>query len=135
MQSGKLKQKWSLVVPGIMMLMSAFLLEACNKEQHKHPELRAGKALYNYHCAACHKENGTGMFLKGIPANIATDKNQTEIILHIKKGSQSSKSQMPAFSDMPDGEAYKIANYLLQLKRDYMNNPENRDKYLLERKQ
>ena len=29
---------------------------------------------------------------------------------------------------------YKIANYLLKLKSDYMNNTESRDKMLLERK-
>ncbi|MCU7938115.1 MAG: cytochrome c [gamma proteobacterium symbiont of Bathyaustriella thionipta] len=115
-----------------MMIIS--LVMSCNNEQHNHPELNTGKDLYNYHCASCHKKNGSGMFLKGIPANITTNKNQTEIILHIKNGVQSKQSQMPVFSDMPDGEAYKIANHLLKLKSDYMNNPENRDKVLLERK-
>ena len=110
-------------------------LTACNskRDQHDHPELKTGKEFYNFHCASCHNEDGSGIFLKGIPANIATDKNKNEIILHITEGSSPKKSKMPIYRNMPDREVKKITEYLLLLKRTYLNNPENKDKVLLKR--
>lgn len=122
----KLIQKCIAAVILAMLLLSA----ACDKDRHKHPELSTGEELYNYHCAACHKENGMGMFLKGIPANVKTSKNHREVILHIKKGTQSNQYKMPVYTDMPDAEAYIIANHVLELKRDYVNKKNNNDKVL-----
>lgn len=119
--------------PLVVLISTFVLLSACNKDHHNHPELHTGKDLFNYHCASCHGEEGTGQFLRGIPANIATSKNQTGIMLHIKEGAQSATSTMPIFKMMPDQEAQKIAAYLLRLKQHYFNNPQNRDKLLLQR--
>ncbi len=117
----------------LALLISALMLSACSQDKHNHPQLSSGKELFNYHCAACHGEEGTGQFLKGVPANIATSKSQTEIMLHIKKGSESGSTAMPVFATMPDAEAQKIAAYLLHLKQNYFNNPQNRDKILFKR--
>lgn len=110
------------------------LLTACNNDRHNHPELNTGKELFEHHCARCHQKNGLGKFLKGVPANIATTKNQPEIVWHIQQGSQSGQSRMPVYSNMPTDEANKIAHYLLILKRNYYNSPKNSEKFLLKRK-
>ncbi|MCW8932479.1 MAG: cytochrome c [Gammaproteobacteria bacterium] len=123
-------QKLSLFTLIVFLII---LLSACGKDQHNHPELKTGKDFFEYHCAACHKKDGQGMFLKGIPANVATNKNQAEIILHIKEGSQSDNVQMPVYKNMPDDEAQKIALYLLLLKKNFFKNPDNQDKVLLKR--
>ncbi len=117
----------------ILIALISFCLNACTKDKHNHQNLSTGEEYYNEHCTACHNKEGSGTFLKGIPANIATNKNKTEIILHIKRGSQDKHSQMPIFPNMPDDEAKKIANYLLHLKNKYFNNPDNKGKVLLKR--
>jgi len=122
-------EKWSFFSLGLILLC----LSACNKDQHNHPELTSGKELFEFHCATCHQKNGLGTFLKGVPANISTEKNQPEIVWHITRGSQSSQSRMPVFSNMPIDEANKIAHHLLSLKRNFNSNPQNRDKFLLKR--
>ena len=116
-----------------LLIILLLLLVSCNKDQHNHPNLSTGKDLFNYHCASCHNKDGSGVFLKGMPASIVTNKNQTDIILHIKEGRPSEPSKMPVYSNMSDKEAQKIAQYLLILKNDFFNNPANKDKFLLQR--
>lgn len=110
-------------------------LGACDKDHHQHPQLSTPKQLFDYHCAGCHRQDGLGTFLKGVPANIATDKNHPEIVWHITRGSDAPSARMPVFRDMPTEEANKIAHHLLSLKRQYDSAPENRDKFLLKRQQ
>ncbi len=117
----------------LFLLIVIILVTACSKDQHDHPELRTGEDFFNAHCAGCHKPDGTGLFLKGIPANISTNKNISEIILYIKQGEQSSHSKMPVFKTMPDAEASKIARHLLTLKNSYLDN-KNNNEILLKRK-
>ncbi len=126
-----LYQKLSLF---IFIIAISIVLSACGQDKHDHPNLSTGEDYYNAHCAACHKRDGTGLFLKGIPANITTNKNKTDIIFHLKKGSDDNNTKMPVFANMPDNEAQKIAYYLLQLQKRHFNNPENKDKILLQRK-
>jgi len=126
-----LYQKLSLF---IFIIAISMILSACGQDKHDHPNLSTGEDYYNTHCAACHKKDGTGLFLKGIPANIATNKSKTDIIFHIKIVSDENNAKMPVFTNMPDNEAQKVAHYLLQLKKRHFNNPENKDKILLERK-
>ncbi len=119
----------------LFLLLSAFLLLiACDKDQHNHPNLLTGKDFFNSHCAGCHNNDGTGLFLKGAPANISTNKNISELIRYIKEGDQHGHSKMPVFKTMSDKEANKIAHYLLVLKSDYFNNPENNHSFLLKRR-
>jgi mono/diheme cytochrome c family protein len=94
-----------------VMLLS---LMACSIDQHDHPRLTTGKQLYDFHCAPCHKEDGRGVFLKGVPPNWNTKLSVWEII-HKTESGNGIKSKMPKFEAMPDGEAAKIAIYLKQL--------------------
>ena len=101
-------------------ILVLLLLSACSADSHDHPHLTTGKQYFEYHCASCHRENGMGLFLKAIPANILNDKSYSEIVYHIRHGSQSSQKSMPVFKKMPDGEVRKIASYLLQLKNEHI---------------
>lgn len=90
------------------------MLSGCSVDQHDHPELTSGQQLFDFHCAPCHKKDGTGIFLKGVPPNRDTDLSVWEIIHKTEKGS-GDNSKMPRFQSMPDEEAAKIAIYLKQL--------------------
>ncbi len=118
----------------LFLLIVIIFITACSKDEHDHPELQTGEDFFNAHCAGCHKPDGTGLFLKGIPANISTNKNISELILYIKQGGQSNHSKMPVFKTMPDAEASKIARHLLVLKNRYIDNKDNKNKLLLKRK-
>ncbi len=122
----------------LTLLILLLSLNACNKEQEQHEKNsnHSGQYYFNKHCAGCHNKNGTGLFLKGVPANIATSKDVSGIVHYLKNDNQQNHSrQMPVFKTMPDKEAYKIAHYLLQLKHNYFSNPENKGKILLKNKQ
>lgn len=70
-----------------------------------------GKELYEYYCAGCHKENGEGSFLEGIPANRTTRLTEaqiTELILYGK----SQMADMPSFELLSEQQAGNIAEYL-----------------------
>lgn len=110
-----------------------FLTGCSSNDDHNHPQLISGQQFFEHHCAHCHDKTGQGTFLKGVPASIATKKTQTEIVLYLQEGPHTFKSKMPIFSSMPDKEAFKIAQYLLELKRSYYNDPNHRDKFLLKR--
>ena len=91
-------------------VLISFLLSACGEDAHHHPQLTSGKELFEYHCASCHKQNGKGNFLKGVPANIGTSLEQWQLMHKIKQGEKNSK--MPVFKSMSQSEARKIANYI-----------------------
>ena len=57
-------------------------LTACSKDRdhHDHPDLTTGEQLFNYHCAECHGEDGTGKLVDRTPANILTTKNLQGIV-------------------------------------------------------
>lgn len=98
----------------LSLLLLTFALVGCSTDQHDHPDLISGQQLYEYHCASCHKADGTGIFLKGVPANRDTDLSVWQIIHKVQVGSEE-KSAMPSFEKMPQQEASKIAVYLKQL--------------------
>lgn len=98
----------------LSLLLMAIAIAGCSGDQHDHPDLKTGQQLYEYHCASCHKEDGTGIFLKGVPANRDTDLSVWQIIHKVQMGSEE-KSAMPSFEKMPQQEASKIAIYLKQL--------------------
>lgn len=108
---------------------------ACDSgiDNHDHPDLISGQQFFEHHCASCHDKTGMGTFLKGVPASIATQKTQNEIVIYLQEGPHRFDKQMPIFRTMSDNEARKIAQYLLQLKRNYYNDPRHTDKFLLER--
>jgi len=100
--------------PGLLLL--TLILAGCSADEHDHPQLVSGKQLYDYHCAGCHREDGSGLFLKGVPANRDTDLSAWQIIHKVKEGEQGD-SRMPVFARMPQEEATRIAVYLKQLGR------------------
>jgi len=115
-----------------ILLLSAivgFTLAGCSKhrDQHDHPDLSTGEALFNYHCAECHGEDGTGRLVKGTPANILTRKGYQEIVNFIIGDTEHTR-KMPVFATMPRVEAGKIATYLLQLRAKYDSQGENERK-------
>lgn len=109
-------------------LMATLFLGGCslNPDDHDHPGLTSGKQLFNYHCADCHGEDGTGLLVQPSPANILTTKNQQGIVDYIKQ--RNGHRNMPVFVTMPDSEARKIATHLLDLKQHYETTPSNKKK-------
>ena len=110
-------------------LIAGAAVMACSKgrDNHDHPNLTTGEELFNYHCAECHGDDGTGRLVKGTPANILTRKGYQEIINYIV-GDAGRDRKMPVFADMPRVEAGKIAAYLLALRQKYDSQGENERK-------
>lgn len=105
------------------------LLTACSKysDQHDHPHLVTGEALYNHHCSGCHGKDGTGMLADQTPANILTMRGRDGIIDYITTPVNPNR-KMPVFATMPPAEAAKIASHLLALKKAYDKQPFNKKK-------
>lgn len=72
-------------------------------------------ALYDYHCADCHNENGHGHFLSGVPANNNTTMTPYEVKVLITKG-HNSKPAMQPVEGISQQEADKIVTYLWTLR-------------------
>ena len=105
-------------------------LSGCSRDHHDHPDLTTGEQLFNYHCAECHGEDGTGILFDVMPANILTQKSRQGIIDYITtKGNH--ERNMPVFKTMPAAEARKIATYLLKLKRLYETERRRKPRQLL----
>ena len=92
------------------MIFLFLIVTACNDDAHNHPSIKSGQALYEYHCAGCHRQSGKGNFLKGIPANIGTGLVEWQLVHKMKQGESNTK--MPVFKTMSKGEATKIAEYI-----------------------
>ena len=107
----------------------ATLLCACvrHPDDHDHPHLVTGEALFNYHCSGCHGKDGTGMLADQTPANILTYRGRDGIIEYMTRPVNPQR-KMPVFAAMPPSEAAKIASHLLQLKKAYADKPFNEKK-------
>jgi len=95
----------------LLLILSSVLLAGCSKDIHDHPDLVTGKQLFEYHCSGCHKSTGTGIFLKGVPANKNTDLTRGQITHKLRKGDDLN-TKMPIFPNMGIIEAAKIATYV-----------------------
>lgn len=113
-------------VAGVI-LAAAVLACAPDRDNHDHPNLKTGQELFNYHCAECHGDDGTGKLVDRTPANILTGKDLQEIEDYIISDTGRGR-KMPVFASMPRPEAKKIAAYLLVLKDRYDNLGENQRK-------
>lgn len=102
----------------ILLVLVVGSVFGCSRDHHDHPNLSTGEQLYNYHCAECHGEKGTGNLFEGIPANILTEKSEQGIIEYMTTGTGHERD-MPVFATMPDEEARLIAEHLLTLKKTY----------------
>lgn len=101
-----------LTVLSLLCLLT--LLVGCDPDQHDHPDLNLGRELFDYHCAPCHKADGSGVFLKGVPANRYTDLSVVEVMRKIQTASEPHRA-MPVFKKMSRQEQAKIAIYLKHL--------------------
>ena len=105
----------------VSVLMCACLvvsLFGCSRDHHDHPDLTTGAELFNYHCAECHGEKGTGKLFDQLPANILTKKTPQEIIVYITTDTNHDR-EMPVFKTMPAEEARLIVEHLLYLQFHY----------------
>lgn len=93
------------------MLLPFLFIFACS-DNHDHNKQLTGKELYKIHCANCHKESGTGKFLKGVPPSKYTQLTPQELIKKITQG-ETNKSKMQIFNTMPKEEADKIAIFVI----------------------
>ena len=100
---------------GACLVMSA---AGCSEDQHDHPKLITGEQLYNFHCAKCHRKDGTGILFDSRPANILSQKSPEEMITYITTDTNHNRL-MPAFKSMPLDEAEFIAEHLGTLKTAY----------------
>ena len=106
---------------------SITLIGCSNRDDHKHPGLKTGKALFNHHCADCHGEDGTGKLADRTPANILTKKGHQGIVKYVTSNINPNRN-MPVFSNMPYSEATKIASHLLSLRNTYNATPTSQKK-------
>jgi mono/diheme cytochrome c family protein len=102
---------WLCVIAGLW---------GCSRDEHNHADLKTGEQLYNYHCAECHGEDGTGHLFDVIPANILTKKSPRGIMDYITSEGHHGR-KMPVFRTMPAAEARLITEHLLVLKARYEN--------------
>lgn len=92
--------------------LGVLIVSACSSDEHDHPDLVTGQALFEYHCAGCHRSNGGGNFLKGIPANRHLEMSFAAARHQIHDGSERG---MPAFETMSEEEANTIIAYIREL--------------------
>ncbi len=92
--------------PASLLLLLSSILVACQPTTY--PDLETGKQLYDYHCLECHRSHGGGMMIKGVSSNRMKEINFTGLHAQIKEG----KGMMTAFSEMPEEQIVKIANFL-----------------------
>lgn len=94
----------------ICFLLLGIGLIACSQNHQGHDKL-SGKALFELHCAGCHKNSGKGNFLKGVPDARYSNLTIKETIEKIRRSKQQN-SKMTVFEAMPVQEAKKIVLYL-----------------------
>lgn len=116
---------------GIQLFMGLSLigmLTACShRDDHDHPDLTTGEALFDHHCAECHGVDGTGLLADQTPANILTQRSRDGIVDYMTKP-LNPKRKMPVFATMPIAEAALIAGHLLELKQSYEDIPISKKK-------
>ena len=125
------RKQGTLMRPLWLAALIVLSVSGCSRDQHDHPNLTTGEQLFDYHCAECHGEHGTGSLFDGIPANILTQKSPREIITYITTDTGHERT-MPVFSAMPAEEAKLITHHLITLQKTYDNNGSQIKQFLIE---
>ena len=112
---------WGFVIVNVL---------GCSRDHHDHPDLTTGEELFNYHCAECHGEDGTGKLFDVMPANILTHKDPQGIINYITS-EENHERKMPVFKTMPAAEARAITAHLMKLKQIYGTETRRKPRQLL----
>ena len=92
----------------------ALLLSGCS-DSDMQTTSTDGKELYSLYCDSCHKSDGSGKFLKGIPANKMTRLRYDQVVLLIRQGDPG-RPDMPFFTNLTQQQAEAIVNYLFSLR-------------------
>jgi mono/diheme cytochrome c family protein len=101
----------------ITILGLGLLMAGCEKPPVEDAD---GKTLYTHYCAGCHGERGKGRFLRGIPANILTEKDDVQLLQVIHDGvMEKPNNPMPPAPHLTEVEAGKIVEHLYRLKREF----------------
>lgn len=103
------------MVRTLLLGMLLTVLVGCGEESL--PENANGKELYEHYCSGCHDKDGSGNFIKGIPANAKSELSASEIMSLIKKGNHD-KPGMPVFEHLGYKEALLISNYVKEQLRN-----------------
>ena len=74
----------------------------------------SGQQLFERFCVDCHKASGRGSFLEGIPPNVTTRLDRSELTTLITTG-LSSHRDMPTFQQLSRAQAGLIADHLKRL--------------------
>ncbi len=101
----------------VVLVLSSFVLAGCFYNDDTPPISATGKQMYNDYCASCHKANGLGKFVMGIPATFSNQLSREEVIRLIRKGDPR-YPRMPTFPQIRFSQADKIAHYLSELERE-----------------
>ena len=95
----------------VFLILTLTFLVGCSDKNQATTDVQNGKQLYSMYCSSCHKENGGGQFLAGIPRNRDTHLTINEVAELIRVG-HNDKTNMPTFSQLSTSQAYAIAAYL-----------------------
>ena len=97
-----------------LIISLVWLLSACKPaEVSNYPMLTSGQKLYDWHCAACHRDRGRGNFLKGVPSAVNYAQLDLQSFTDIIQGHQRPlDTKMPLFTHMPRFQVEAIAYYL-----------------------
>lgn len=102
-------QRTAVTLAGFLALL------ACDgHDVHDHPRAISSAELYRLHCAGCHLEDGSGVFLRGAPPLSQTALSYAELVDRILGHAREGQTRMPVFATMPRGEAERIAVHVRQ---------------------
>ncbi|SER16522.1 Cytochrome c553 [Amphritea atlantica] len=100
--------------PIILSIICILFLNGCS-DSTPQTDSTDGEKLYGLYCETCHKSDGSGKFLKGIPANRYTSLQKDQVIMLIRQGDPS-RPDMPAFTNLTEEQASAIVEYLFSLR-------------------
>lgn len=97
---------------GFVISLACVLLAACGGPDPA--GLERGEDLYQALCADCHRGDGDGDFLKGVPPIRYTNLGYRELVELIRGHGREQDTRMPLFADLPQAKAEAIAVYVRQ---------------------
>lgn len=113
-QAQRVQQRQKMIRLRILLMLSLLGLSGCLYNDAPPPDTATGSQLYASYCASCHKANGLGRFVMGIPATFSHQLSREEIVKLIRDG-DARYPRMPTFPQIKFSQAQKIAYYLKTL--------------------
>ena len=102
-----------------LMAVFSLFLAGCDSSGPEPQASASGKELFDHHCSGCHRQEGTGNFLKGIPANVMT-KLDVDGVAHLIRYGDPEMPKMPVFSNLSRYQAERIASHLFDLRKQWV---------------